>query len=437
MNKLEAMKCWKIYILIVCIVVVFFSMSFSCYAGAATSPSVIVDGQPVSVSEDMGTPFIDSNQRTQVPLRITMEAIGAKVEWDSGVRMAIVSKGNITVRVPVGAEFVWVNGEKKTNDTAAVIVNNRTYLPIRVVAEALGASVEWDGTTRTVKITTHGNPAVWMCSGVTLSGGGERIGSFSYEWNESSKTVIVSSRYDSDLLGYYGCFFDYEYKWPYSWPSICDEKPLSDYVSSYQYYVNSNSILTLTNEYSSTTYKYDGRCLLTERTTYSKGNAYFNSYQETTNYSYNHFGLKTYEITHGKELDSGDNEFNQEIWYEHNSKGDVTKVLVHDMDYDSWDQFTYSYSYDHNGRIAQMIAYNAPYGEGPYPSRVMHEYTYNSYGKVITEEVTVSDDGDDYNPSSTWNYTISNHYDENGNLVCKTASTDASAEEAVFTYRHA
>ena len=107
------------------------------------------------------------------------------------------------------------------------------------------------------------------------------------------------------------------------------------------------------------------------------------------------------------------------------------------MDYDSWDQFTYSYSYDHNGRIAQMIAYNAPYGEGPYPSRVIHEYTYNSYGKVITEEVTVIDDGDYYNPSYTWENTISNYYDESGNIVRKTASTDASSDEAVYTYRHA
>ena len=96
------MKTWGNKISSCCLIVVFCFTFLVCYARAVTSPSVVVDGQQVHFSEDMGIPFIDTNNRTQVPLRITMEAMGAKVEWDSGVRMAIVSKGNITVRVPIG-----------------------------------------------------------------------------------------------------------------------------------------------------------------------------------------------------------------------------------------------------------------------------------------------------------------------------------------------
>ena len=80
----------------------------------------MIDGKTVEFSTAVGKPFIDENGRTQVPLRAAMEAMGAKVDWDGEVRTAVVTKGYVTVRVPIGAEFVWINGEKKTNDTAAV-----------------------------------------------------------------------------------------------------------------------------------------------------------------------------------------------------------------------------------------------------------------------------------------------------------------------------
>ena len=163
------MRSWICFLLTFSLIVIFCAMSLVVVAKADSNPSVVVDEQHVHFSEDMGMPFVDDNNRTQVPLRVTMEAMGAKVSWDSGVRTAIVSKGSVTVRVPIGAEFVWINGEKKTNDTAAVIVNDRTYLPIRIVAEALGADVDWDGEAKTVQITTQGNPAIWVCTGVSVS----------------------------------------------------------------------------------------------------------------------------------------------------------------------------------------------------------------------------------------------------------------------------
>lgn len=120
----------------------------------ATKISITIDDIKVEFNEDLGYPFIDSNNRTQVPFRVTMEAIGASVEWDPVNRIAIATKGNITVKVPIDKDFIYRNGEIIQNDTFSIISNARTYLPIRIVFEAFGKKVRWDGDTKTVIINT-------------------------------------------------------------------------------------------------------------------------------------------------------------------------------------------------------------------------------------------------------------------------------------------
>ena len=128
------------------------SASLVCFA--ANDASVTIDGKAVKFSADSGTPFIDQNNRTQVPLRLTMETAGCDVEWDDVTRTAIVNKGDVDVEVPIGKSYILVNGEYIQNDTVAVIIDNRTYLPIRAALEAIGCSVSWDQDTKTVIVDT-------------------------------------------------------------------------------------------------------------------------------------------------------------------------------------------------------------------------------------------------------------------------------------------
>ena len=121
---------------------------------ATNEVNIRIDGYLTEFDLDKGRPFIDNNGRTQVPLRGAMEAIGAIVGWNSYERAASVTKDDITVIVPIGKNYVFVNGVRKESDTAAIIVNNRTYLPIRIVAESLGAEVQWDSKTKTIDIIT-------------------------------------------------------------------------------------------------------------------------------------------------------------------------------------------------------------------------------------------------------------------------------------------
>lgn len=120
------------------------------------SIGVTIDSNPVVLDESLGKPFIDTNSRTLVPLRGVMEDFGGTVSWDNDNRIASVEKNDTHVQVPIDQKYILVNGQQVENDTAAVIQDERTYLPIRVVLEAFGAGVAWDNTNRSVVINTDG-----------------------------------------------------------------------------------------------------------------------------------------------------------------------------------------------------------------------------------------------------------------------------------------
>lgn len=116
--------------------------------------NVYLDNKRISFTGDYGQPFIDESSRTQIPFRIVLEKFGATVTWDDENKMAIAIKGNIEVKVPIGSRYIERNTEVIMIDTEAVIVENRTYIPIRAVMEAFGCSVTWDGDSRSVMITS-------------------------------------------------------------------------------------------------------------------------------------------------------------------------------------------------------------------------------------------------------------------------------------------
>jgi murein DD-endopeptidase MepM/ murein hydrolase activator NlpD len=124
---------------------------------SAADLTIKIDNQNVVFTDSMGKPFIDENNRTQVPLRVTMETFGCQVNWDGTNKIATVTKDNITVQAPIGKSYILKNGRQINNDTEAVIKNNRTYLPIRIVLEAFGAQVNWNNTSNTCTVNSNGS----------------------------------------------------------------------------------------------------------------------------------------------------------------------------------------------------------------------------------------------------------------------------------------
>ncbi|NPV71532.1 MAG: DUF1343 domain-containing protein [Firmicutes bacterium] len=124
------------------------------YAGKPGQIGVIVNNVPVFFDSE---PYIDGSNRTMVPLRAIAESLGALVHWDGDRRLVTIVKGELTVKLTIGSRTAEVNGLRKSMDTVPVIRQNRTMVPLRYVGEFLGASVDWDGASRTVTVDlAHG-----------------------------------------------------------------------------------------------------------------------------------------------------------------------------------------------------------------------------------------------------------------------------------------
>ncbi len=93
------------------------------------------------------------NDRTMLPIRFIAEAMGATVGWDEATRAVTITNGDLSIAIVIGEAQATVNGEAVALDAAAFIENSRTYLPLRFVAENLGAKVEWFGDMQKVVIT--------------------------------------------------------------------------------------------------------------------------------------------------------------------------------------------------------------------------------------------------------------------------------------------
>ena len=91
--------------------------------------------------------------RMMLSIRFVAEAFGAAVGWDGDTATATVAAGDTVITVRIGEKQIFVNGNAVPLDTAAFIEGGRTYLPVRAVADALGAAVGWDGDTATATLT--------------------------------------------------------------------------------------------------------------------------------------------------------------------------------------------------------------------------------------------------------------------------------------------
>ncbi len=109
---------------------------------------VKVNGTPVAF--DVAP--ITKEGRNLVPLRAIFDALGASVEWDGTAKTITGKKDGTVIKLKLDSNEALINGEKKTLDVPATSIDGRTMVPARFIAESLGASVEWDDSTKTVTI---------------------------------------------------------------------------------------------------------------------------------------------------------------------------------------------------------------------------------------------------------------------------------------------
>jgi copper amine oxidase-like protein len=114
--------------------------------GFAQQVSVTVNGQALALSPGP----IERTGRVFVPLRGIFERLGAGVVYSAGTINA--TKGSTTVSLRIGSTQATVNGQVQTLDVAPFIVGATTYVPLRFIAQSLGANVGYDDATRVVAI---------------------------------------------------------------------------------------------------------------------------------------------------------------------------------------------------------------------------------------------------------------------------------------------
>lgn len=140
---------------------------------------VLVNGKVLTSDVN---PFIE-NSRTYVPLRFVAEAFQAKVVWDPMNKNVTVSHRQDKLVYTIGSSTYTHNGNKKSMDVPAKIVNGRTFIPIRFIADPLNFEVNWNGSTKTVSISNEkiGPISVTDMSGrtVQLSSPAKRIATLS------------------------------------------------------------------------------------------------------------------------------------------------------------------------------------------------------------------------------------------------------------------
>ena len=112
--------------------------------------TVLIDDKKIIFDQ----PPIIVDGRTLVPLRAIFEELGATVSWDGSTQTVTSAKGQTTISMSVGKTEMYKNGNLITLDVSPKLINGRTLVPARAIAEAFGCKVDWNEETRTVIINT-------------------------------------------------------------------------------------------------------------------------------------------------------------------------------------------------------------------------------------------------------------------------------------------
>lgn len=132
---------------VVAILLVILMMS----SGAFAEPvKVMVENNYLELSID---PLIEDG-RTLVPLRAIFEAMGLSVRWQESTKTITASHDDQIIILQLNNKIASVNGKKVELDVAARAINGNTLVPVRFIAESLGAEVGWDQESKTVLVNS-------------------------------------------------------------------------------------------------------------------------------------------------------------------------------------------------------------------------------------------------------------------------------------------
>lgn len=115
------------------------------------SVNVAIDGVEKSFPQSA---VLSSEGNTLVPMRAIFVELGATITWDQASQTVKATKDSTTIVLTIGDAAATINGKIVPLATPAVLINGNTMVPLRFIAESLGAQVGWENETSTAVITT-------------------------------------------------------------------------------------------------------------------------------------------------------------------------------------------------------------------------------------------------------------------------------------------
>ncbi len=124
------------------------------------NPFITINGTKQKVDAQNSKPIIKNN-RTLIPIRSLIEALGGTISWNGKTREVTIQLNGNTIILTIDKSTALVNGIKtpidpKNSKVTPIIINNRTYLPLRFIVEHLGCTVDWDPATKTITVYFFG-----------------------------------------------------------------------------------------------------------------------------------------------------------------------------------------------------------------------------------------------------------------------------------------
>lgn len=130
---------------------------------------------------------LEIDGRVMVPVRVISEKLGATVDFNFDTNQIKITSNNSMIDLTLESKNAYINKTLKKLDVPAKEINNRTLVPIRFVGEALGADVAWDDKTWSVYITSSNETTLNQT--VAMDGADSILKNGKFEIAEYSKSI--------------------------------------------------------------------------------------------------------------------------------------------------------------------------------------------------------------------------------------------------------
>lgn len=119
------------------------------------NPIMRVNGIETEIDPNRGTKPIVVDGRTLVPIRAIIEGLGGRVLWIEETETVVLILNDEQIQLNIDEKTALVNGKEKSLDVEPRVINERTMIPVRFVAEGLGLGVAWDDDSQTVFVVKN------------------------------------------------------------------------------------------------------------------------------------------------------------------------------------------------------------------------------------------------------------------------------------------